>query len=278
MKPRQIAALAQLSDAALFESLAEGMALTYRNARDLYRVSRSLEKLTSPQAGTILRMVAEEEAAKWLMLLDAARCTKAELGGHLRKFYSHLARGIYAEACSWRSATYSEHLGYVNLSRRGLYLDGPTDVDWIFRNRILAGREESMYVDFVEHEDGYEWLSPSDSPEIAVGSVVGARSDVIELMDAMVASGYGSPVGLSLVAKRWRGRELPLEMHHKRVRDLMLEELEEFDSEGVGGVRTDQSMHDLVWQYTWPLHSADLREIRVTPEELQEVRSRHWPE
>jgi hypothetical protein len=71
---------------------------------------------------------------------------------------------------------------YVDLLRRNYYLDGPNDVDWLFRNEIMAEREERLYVDYVETDDGDMWISPRRydgiGPRYASGAVelVGALS------------------------------------------------------------------------------------------------------
>jgi hypothetical protein len=49
--------------------------------------------------------VAEEEAGKFLILFDAARCPRLWLGHHLKKFNDQLAKGIYADAYGWHAAT-----------------------------------------------------------------------------------------------------------------------------------------------------------------------------
>ena len=51
----------------------------------------------------------------------------------------------------------------VDILRREFYLDGPNDVDWIFRNQILDSRESRLYVDLIADEEGrLTWTSPAD--------------------------------------------------------------------------------------------------------------------
>jgi hypothetical protein len=226
------------------------------------------------RAEHVLRIVAEEEAAKYLMLLDAARCTRAERGGHLGRFYQHLARGIYARSAEWRSATYREHLRYVDLDRHSLYLDGPNDVDWIFRNDVLEERESALYVDYVESEDGLRWQTPATALD-GLPSELEVPSAVILLAQNLNAAGYSSGGALRIVNRLWAGRTLSADMHHGTVRDHILGELREFDAAKLPGRRDPGFAHALTWQSPFPLHQADLSEIRVTRGELEEQRRSH---
>lgn len=62
---------------------------------------------------------------------------------------------------------------HVDRERRTLYLDGPNDIDWIFRNDITQRREEAMYLDYVAYRDHFHdehvWYSPN--PRLLRGCV-----------------------------------------------------------------------------------------------------------
>ncbi len=276
MKPRQIRTLAQKSDKILFEELARGMQLTRENASRLWSASRAIRQADNLQASCILRIVAEEEEAKYLMLLDAARCNRDnQLRHHLKRFYNHLARGIYARACSWKSSTYGEHIRYVDQERQKFYLDGPNDVDWIFRNSILEEREEVFYVDYIEREDSFTWVSPSDKISQDTLLKLNIPSHAVSLVEMLDKAGYSSAAALEIVSQRWHDIKLDPEVHHAWVRQLMADELGEFDNKGISGTRDPQFINALVWNYTFPLHLADLSEISVSMEDLKEERNRH---
>jgi hypothetical protein len=49
--------------------------------------------------------------------------------------------GLVAEHVA-APANFAEQVSFANRLRRSHYLDGPNDVDWIFRNGIEAEREE----------------------------------------------------------------------------------------------------------------------------------------
>ena len=133
-----------------------------------WSVAVRLAKMKEHRACGIIRSLVEEEAAKVLILLDVVRCPKGERNGRTRalnSFYSHLAKRIYAEACSWRPSNFYDLEQYIDLERREYYLDGPNDVDWIFLYDAKAERERRMYVDYVQdvtEQDGERyWVFPT---------------------------------------------------------------------------------------------------------------------
>ena len=67
------------------------------------------------------------------------------------------------------------------------------DVDWIFRNEVLTTREQRLYVDYVEYDDGSRrWEGPAERAELYdVPYSLLARSSptVIHLVEALDAVG-----------------------------------------------------------------------------------------
>ena len=59
---------------------------------------------------------------------------------------------------------------YIDHSRHEYYLDGPNDVDWIFRNEVIQGREGTLYVDYVANEDQHSWADPAQFEELFLSS------------------------------------------------------------------------------------------------------------
>lgn len=76
MEPRRIADLAQVTDAKLFGEIAEGLDLIHENALRLYESVSLLAKQEHFRAAEILKTLALEEAAKYLILIDAVRCPR----------------------------------------------------------------------------------------------------------------------------------------------------------------------------------------------------------
>ncbi len=118
LRSKAITDLVGLSDDELFAELAAGLD---RVAEDVLRLQCDAGHIApiSPSA-RILSTIAEEEAAKFLILIDAARCPRTRqraLAEHLPKFNQHLAKGIYAQASWWNTATFGELRGYVDRER-----------------------------------------------------------------------------------------------------------------------------------------------------------------
>jgi AbiV family abortive infection protein len=154
---RAIRNLSQLNDSELLSEVSEGLRLCVGNALRLWCDARRLRESRRPQGFEILRLFVEEEAAKFHILLDAVRCLRQPADRFARQlgyFNQHLAKGLYAEYYNFASpGGLAEVRRYMDRDRQALYLDGPNDVDWVFRNDILRKREESIYVDYVAYVD-----------------------------------------------------------------------------------------------------------------------------
>ena len=164
MRARAIKALNRLGDAELFSAVAEGMALVVKHGDHLWNAATTLYDTGQHHAARILALIVEEEAAKYLILIDAIRCPRLpqdRRACQLGRFNEHLAKGLYAEAAQMRPSDLRQLQEYLNPYRHELYLDGPNDVDWIFRNEIIEERESSLYVDYVEGNDGLYWSDPT---------------------------------------------------------------------------------------------------------------------
>jgi len=155
--------LSQLADADLFSTGARGLRLILANALNLWRQASFAERAGHKQGAVILTGFAEEEAAKFHILMDAIRCPRDNrFSEHLRNFYDHLARGIYARHYEARPADFEEVKRYVNSERVALYLDGPEGFEWIFRNQIIERRESQIYVDYIQPEESrHSWSCPT---------------------------------------------------------------------------------------------------------------------
>lgn len=147
-KPRRITRLCQLSDDEFLSRIADGMNLIVENARTYFSAAKALVGHQPGRVVDHLRLTAEEEAAKVLILLDAVRCPRGpdtqQLRSRTLKYFSnHLARGIYAWYACNRPATFEEASRIV-LQAAQSYYDGPDDYEFEHRNWILSNREESF--------------------------------------------------------------------------------------------------------------------------------------
>ena len=101
---RAIKDLCQLPDARLFEEVATGIGHVVKVVGRLDTATHNLSEAGNHHAARILGNLAEEEAAKVLILLDAVRCPRkrqTERSRVLGYFHDHLAKGLYAEVCHW---------------------------------------------------------------------------------------------------------------------------------------------------------------------------------
>lgn len=274
MKPRAFAQLAQLSDLDFLAAVAEGLGHIASWIDDLERWAARLADGHAAGAD-VLRVIADEEAGKFLILVDAVRCPRTEpktWSDHLKRCHDHVAKGIYAEVCRYRPPTYGELLDYIRPLRLSHYLDGPNDVDWIFRNQIEARREERLYVDYVSTDDGAQWWAPNPYDHVSIGS---QPSVAIEIVDALNRAGATSPNGLRIIADIWRPFHVAPETKYVELSDTITNTLEQLQSTGLADGLYDRAARRLIDQWPFPLHSADLSMVDVDLDGLRE-RQRNW--
>ncbi len=221
----------------------------------------------------LIRMVADEEAAKFLILVDAVRCPTHEAkrrARQLKRCHDHVAKGVYTEACYLQPADLAEVIGCVRHLREAFYLDGPNDVDWIFRNTIERVREERLYVDYVDDDEGGAWQSPQDREGVA--SFLPGRSAASKLVSSLTRAGLPSERGLTLVAKVWRSFDPDRATRWKEVAERAQANLRMFEAAGLPSPEygaTDVTTIMSAW--TFPLHGVDLSRIEVDPEVLRQA-------
>lgn len=156
MKTRQFRQLAGLSFNARLPLLVEGLEVIGAN---IAAIAAELEELgarpATNRAARLLSNVGQEEAGKFLVLIDSCRSPSSDASTIACQFdraRNHLAKLIYAQIADYSIASQEELLGAVERHRQALHLDGPNDFDWIFQNELIAEREGALYVDLVESE------------------------------------------------------------------------------------------------------------------------------
>jgi AbiV family abortive infection protein len=145
--------------------IAEGLPLILRSAQRAWEAAKQL-RTSNGRESAILEGVATEEAAKILILVDAARCpaklVPSKMNRFVDRFYDHLARLIYAEAVSWKPTNLAELREYVDRARRGHYLEGHAG-EYIMPNSTIYRRESRLYVDVEAYQDeALTWTEPRD--------------------------------------------------------------------------------------------------------------------
>jgi len=202
MRAKAIVDLCQLSDPDLFSTVSAGLRVLLGNALNLHRQAVFAGRAGHGQGGVILGGFAQEEAAKFHILMDAIRCPRGQgISSHLRRhFYDHLARGIYAEHYENCPADFADVRSYVDNSRVALYLDGPEGFEWIFRNQIVERREQQIYADYVQADDAHYWVRPNGllcfAPHFPPA--------ILNVARALARAGLTTAPALAVVAKLWR--------------------------------------------------------------------------
>lgn len=258
----------------LLEVLAEGMALLVEHVGALERAAEALRGQETPRAVEAIGVIADEEAAKFLILLDVARCAYEDARvkrDQLKRTSNHIAKGIYARAADIRPADFAEVLRFVDGLRRSHYLDGPNDVDWIFRNEIEAKREERLYVDYVETDEGDMWISPVRFDDL------GARypSGAVELVGVFSRAGFCDPRALHVVADAWRDVQPEPETRWSENEKFTLATLERLPAEVVDDALNDEDIRRILETWTFPMYGADMRIVEEDLERLR-GRQRNW--
>ncbi len=254
--------------------IAEGLDLIAEQVTTLHGDLRHLIEVGRRRSAAVVDGLAQEEAAKPLILLDVVRMgwrDQALVQRQLRRFYDHLARGIYARVVDVRPADLAEVRRYVDNLRRSHYLDGPNDVDWIFRNEIMAEREDGLYVDYVMAEDERFWTTPrrrDDYPALRPAMV-------IELIIALDRMGCLSVQGLEVVASAWRGKVIEDDTLWTTIGTLNRQIVNEFYKAALAKTElTERDVRLILEQWTFPLTNVDLDSVTVKSEDLQAQRDR----
>ena len=258
----------------LHETIAEGVPLIVDNATSLDESARRLFALEEYRASDVMRGFAEEEAAKVLVLLDAVRCPAERRRETLKCFHNHLAKRIYALACSFPSIhSFDEFQGFVAEERRPYYLDGPNSVDWIFPNSIISHREQAIYVDYVrditEESPRHWWVAPLTLSE----QFGGYRSpESVELCRAFCEAGAKSMEGLAVIADAWRGFVPETDTGREDLPERIANMLTTLEKRGFRA--TDGAANAILSNWSFPLWPFDLTKEpkAMTPKELREHR------
>lgn len=278
MHARALKALLQLSPLKRFDAMADGLEHLVEHVEQLRKDLIHVAEDKRPRGTAVLSVVSGEEAAKVLILLDAVRMDQTDhkaLKRQFSRFYQHLARWIYAEIAAMRPATFGEVIALVDSMRRSRYLDGPSDVDWLFRNELLTRREEALYVDYLRDEDGsHRWTTPGrlDTAHLMYST------SVQDLVGALHRVGCTSRAGLEVIAETWASESLDQETHWQEAASLNREVVEKLVERGI--VRPDVSSEDayhVIDRWPFPLGGIEVEEVDVSMSELEAERARHLP-
>lgn len=255
--------------------LADGLELLAEHANTLAADAATLLDVGRPRGAAAINALAREHAARFLILLDLVRLgwrDQQRAQRQVKRFVDHRAAGIYAEVSVGRPADLAEVRRYVDHLRRQRYLDGPNDVDWIFRNSVDADREEALYVDYVSTEDEDRWLTPA-----LRDNWWHAREDqVVTLVGCMQRAGLTAKAALDMTAAAWRTVLVEDDTNWQVVRRVNVDVLKRVADAGLQrpGL-TQRDLQQVVETWTFPLYALDMSPIEVSDVELHAERD-HW--
>jgi AbiV family abortive infection protein len=254
MQPRALKRLMQLPREKRQSAIAEGLGLLAVQVEALDGGLKALAEAESWRGLEILSAQADEEAAKALILLDYLRMDQRNeeaLARQLGRFYNHLARCIYVEMAHMNPADFAEVRMLVDTMRPSQYLDGPNDVDWIFRNQLLAQREESLYVDYIHQEEGDRWITPAAND---VFMYPRPMAPVRRLVGALHHLGGTSEAGLSIIAEHWAPVTLEERTQWQEAAAINRAVVEELIGQGIGSPEStpeDAGFAIEHWPFRW---------------------------
>lgn len=272
--------LANLPDVLLFRELATGLELVQESAVELVEHSRILAEAQGQRGAWILDVLGTEEAAKFLILLDAVRCPRkdpAMLSKHLEKFYGHLAKLIYARACARRVNSFGELRKYIEEASASHYLDGPSGTDWIYRNQLIDEREGSIYVDYVEVDSEYKWCPPvsyTDPADFFFQPTWGA----VQLITDLYRLGATSTSGLEAIARRWHPVRISDDLGVGALRQLNWDTARELASWQAPTEDIELACRNVAEHWPFPMYGIKMNEIDVDLNDLegQRFRGTYW--
>jgi len=271
MEARSLDHILTLPKKSRFAVIAEGLLLLAEHVGALHTALLCLHDRGETRGAAAIDALASEEAAKVLILLDVVRMgwsDQAAVGRQLKRFYSHLARGIYARVVHGRPADRGEVRDYVDTLRQSHFLDGPGGVDWIFRNEVLSEREDSLYVDYVSTDGGDYWTTPANRTDyLSIGP-----SPIIELAIALDRVGCLSLEGLHIMEATWRGQTIEDNTHWRVIEGINRKVVDALNTAGLVTDRLTRNDVRLIYeQWTFPLGGIDLQK---TPVAIIELRAR----
>ncbi|MFF5575682.1 hypothetical protein [Streptomyces luteogriseus] len=273
MKPRNLAAILTLPKQQRLGVIAEGLQLLAEHVGTLRDDLTHLQEAQRSRGAAVIDGLASEEAAKILILMDVARMgwdDDSAVARQIKSIISHRVRGIYGRVIEGRPASFGEVRRYADSLRRSHYLDGPNDVDWIFRNVVEAEREESLYVDYVTSEGVSSWITPASGSELRLELW---PSMVIDLALALHRLGCTSEAGLTIIADEWKDVSLEDSTHWSVVEEINTAIFDKLNAAGLCSDDLTASDVRLAREHwIFPLGSLELSEIKVTQADLQAQR------
>lgn len=265
MKTRQFKQLAGLPPGKRPSLVVDGLRAIGANVAKLAEELEQCNEAKTFRAASLLYNVGREEAGKFLVLIDAYRAPDADQATISRQFKrarDHLSKLIYAQIADYSIASQDELISAIDRHRQALYLDGPNDYDWIFRNELLSERENSLYVDLVDTEGELSWWTPHDY-DMPVSVPWSMR-----LVQALLTTGFISPAGLEGLREAWTGFDPREQSQFRDWADRTKRALRAFPDENTEDGRWSNAARFIADRWPMPMVELDVEEANVEVNEL----------
>jgi len=272
---RHAGLLCVMAPPARLDLLAEGFPILLDSAREFRRAATGLPGKS--REARLLSALAEEEAARILILMDLVRCparqAQRRVGRIVRHFYDPLARLIYADAQRWKPVHLAQLRAYVDHAREAHYLDGYSGDD-VAPNWHRYSHGSAINADIALHPDGVvRWSRPGDA-----GSSGPALEPIaLELAEAMNTAGMFDRRGLQAVSEIWdqvdfTGRQTPEDSSQLTRTLLQRLDAERLVTKTVTGADLHLHLHLLLHDWQMPMYDLAFNEAVVAPGTLHEDR------
>lgn len=271
MKPRSLKTLLNLPAADRNAEVSTGLSKLAEHVSQLHADANALYEVGRPRGSAIIDSFAAEQAAAFLILLDLIRDgwnhPAPKLQEQIKRFYGHRQRGMYMEAYGSSPADLAEIEQLLEHYRKSHFLDGPNDVDWVFRNEIDAQRESMLYVDYVATEEGTRyWESPADR-----NHDFRHAPNVIDIVESMNKVGLCTREALDVTAQAWDATDITdRTLHWQTVLATNRQILAKIELRP--GI-TDWDTERVARRWIHPLNALDMSPIEVSPGELAAIRA-----
>lgn len=260
MQVRAITKLLQLNDTKLYKQISIGLRLIHENVNELLSSALLLSRNKKGRGCKILYNIANEESAKFIILIDSLRCPRRTSDENniftrqLKRFQDHLSKGIYCKYYNWKPSDFKEVRKLIEIQRKKYYLDGPFDYEWIFYNQILFNRENTMYVDYISTDESDRWIAPNkdnDNPY----SEIELSSPIIKIVQIMYNLGLTDIKALTLISEHWRKIKIHDNFTWRELREINFETLKLLEKNKILQEGSDEDISFFVNCFLFPLYS-----------------------
>ena len=279
MKVRSLSLIRQLSHREQLAEISLGVDIITENVFNLSACTAALRSEEHKRGCRVLKYLTEEETAKVLILMDYVRLPQAEhekCSRQIKYFYDHFVRCLYAETYNTlKASNWAEVCTWVEQSTPSHYLDGPNDVDWIFRNDLMQRRETALYVDYVALDDDRRWFGPRHMDVVTDWNL---PPITVELLRSMSALGLFRIEMLSYIHEVWSSVAMTPDFHWSKVekinRSIVEKALSTLPDHSEEHNRDAKIVIDL---WSFPLGHLELRMIPIDESELRLRQSLYDP-